>query len=230
MSRIKRFNELLNESVNIVSKDWNRMLVLVLSGNDGDNVAKSIKDKDKAIARFVAGLKLSNSTLRYSDTLRGYFGEFNSFGDRAIQLGATKEEIQKIYDETELPVEYLERIKTLNGKRLSDRFVGSISKSVLDLGFDINYLPHNGYAITSDGKEAMARNGRKWTIGYKSVISNGEDKYNFFFDAITDEGDGPTYYVIDHYSDKIFNTLYWKKLGKIGFISILKDILKNIKN
>lgn len=228
MKKIKTCSELLNESSNIVTKDWNRMLDLVLSGNDGDNVAKSIKDKDKAIARFVAGLKLSNSPLIYSDTLRGYTRDFNSFGDRALQLGATKEEIQKVYDETEVPPEFLEKIKNLNGKKLSNRFVGSISKTILDMGLDINYLPHNGYAITLIGKDAMSRNGRKWTIGYKAVISNGNQNFNFNVDAITDEGDGPTFYVIDPSSDKIFSSVYYQRLGKNAFISHIKDILKNI--
>jgi hypothetical protein len=30
------------------------------------------------------------------------------------------------------------------------------------MGLDIIYLPHNGYAITIVGKDAMDRNGRKY--------------------------------------------------------------------
>lgn len=228
MGKIKTCSELLNESSNVVSKDWDRMLDLVLSHGDGDSVSKVIKDKDKAIARFVAGLKLSNSPLRYSDTYKHYIGDFSSLGDKALKLGATTEEIKEVFDKTEVPDKYLEKMKTLNGKKLSDRFIGSISKTILDMGLDINYLPHNGYAITLTGKDAMERNGRKWTIGYKSVISNGEEDFNLFIDAITDEGDGPTYYVVDPSSDKIFSNIYFQRYGKNVFISHIKDILKNI--
>ena len=149
---------ILNENVNIVPKDWKRMLDLVVADETGDSVAKLIKDKDKAVARFVAGLKLSNSPLEYKDSWGEYSGEFSSFGNKALSLGATVEEIKNIYDNTEAPSEYIDRIKQLSGKKLKDRFVSSISKAVLDSGFDINYLRHNGYAITYIGKEAMERN------------------------------------------------------------------------
>ena len=58
----KEVNESVYESFveeNLITeasdKDWGRMLDLVIADKNGDNVAKSIKDKSKAIARFVAG-------------------------------------------------------------------------------------------------------------------------------------------------------------------------------
>ena len=224
--KIKRISDILNENVNIVPKDWKRMLDLVVANETGDSVAKLIKDKDKAVARFVAGLKLSNSPLEYKDSWSEYSGEFSSFGNKALSLGATVEEIKNIYDNTEAPSEYIDRIKQLSGKKLKDRFVSSISKAVLDSGFDINYLRHNGYAITYIGKEAMERNGRKWTIGYKTEITLDDKKFNLIFDAVTDEGDGQTYYVVDTSSDNIFDRLFYKRTGIMEFVATIKDVLK----
>ena len=123
-------------------------------------------------------------------------------------------------------MEYIDRIKQLSGKKLKDRFVSSISKAVLDSGFDINYLRHNGYAITYIGKEAMERNGRKWTNGYKTEITLDDKKFNLIFDAVTDEGDGPTYYVVDTSSDNIFDRLFYKRTGIMEFVATIKDVLK----
>jgi hypothetical protein len=116
----------------------------------------------------------------------------------------------------------------LSGKKLKDRFVGDISRAILDAGFDINYLPYNGYAMTGEGKDAMARNGIKWTIGYKSEIILNDKKINFNFDAITNEScdPKPTYYVVDQSSDSIFSPLKWKIMGKMEFISGIKSLLK----
>lgn len=219
---------ILEETVKISSKDWDRMLELVLANDNGDKVAKLIQDKDKAIARFVAGLKLADKSLDYNNEWQHYFGSFSSLGDKAIKLGATPEEIQLIYDATTVPTEYTQKMSKLSNKELDDRFVGDISRAVLASGFDINYLPYRGFALTPAGKNAMEKNGRKWTIGYKSEIILNDKKFNFNFDAITDEGGGATFYVLSPQSDRIFNSFnpfINQRFGKHEFISKLKTIL-----
>lgn len=229
MKHIKLFENFddasMNEALSISPKDWDRMLALVMKGDDGETAAKLIKDKNKAIARFITGLKLSNSPLNYNDGWRSFSGSFSAIGKKALELGASQEEIKSLFDATELPNTYVEKMAKLGGKKLNNRFVGAISKAILDLGFDIIYLPHNGNAITSDGKDAMNRSGRKWTIGYKTEIDLGDSKVKLTFDAITDEGDGPTSYVIDSSSDAIFTPIRYKTFGKNEFITNLKTIL-----
>ena len=221
---------ILNES-GISNKDWDRMLDLVMKGDEGEKVAQLIKDKNKAINRFVAGLKLDNRKLNTEGARKGwgFGGAFRDLGDKAIKLGATIDEIEELYDNTQVPAEYIQKMTKLGGKKLNDRFVGSVSKAILDMGFDIIYQPHNGYAITYPGKDAMSRNGRKWTIGYKSKIDLGSSLVDFNFDAITDEGDGPTYYIVDNSSDSIFSKMIsWNGVGKNEFISKLRSILQSV--
>ena len=242
MKNIPTFETFINEryeainegAVSVSTKDWDRMMDLVLKGDtDGEKVAKLIKDKNKAMARFVAGLKLDNSPLKYEDSKwRPYgYSSFAELGKLALDLGATPQEIQALYDTTEIPASTIEKMNKRAGKKLDNRFVGVISKAVLDAGGDISYNPHNGNAITWPGKDAMSRNGRKWTIGYKSDITIGGKKYSFVFDAITDEGDGPTYYVLSGTdSDNVFDSLNtMKAYGKNDFIAKLREILKSLK-
>jgi len=237
MKHIPTFEDFINESIlnegaiAVTPKDWDRMLDLVMKGDyDASKVAKLIKDKNKAMARFVAGLKLDNSPLKYEESKWDPYGwsNFKQLGNLAIELGATPTEIQNLYDSTEVPASYIEKMTRLAGKKLDNRFVGAVSKAVLDEGFDIKYLPHNGNAITNEGRYAMSKNGRKWTIGYKAEITKGKDVFNLFFDAITDEGDGPTAYHLDRSnSDSLFNDeIGWKTIGKNEFIAAIRKVLK----
>ncbi|MBW3019985.1 hypothetical protein KY334_01705 [Candidatus Woesearchaeota archaeon] len=207
----------------ITDKDWTRMIDLDLSGNDGAKTAKIIKNKEKAISRFVAGLKVSNSNLAFCNVLNRYVGSFSDFGNKALELGASQEDIQKVYNTNQLPKKFSDKIQKLSGKKLNNMFVGDLSKKILDAGMDINFIS-SGNAITCEGKEAMQRNGRKWTIGYKTEITKGNDKFLLTFDAITCEGGGPTSYVIANYeSDHIFHT--FGKLPKTRLIRFVLNCL-----
>jgi hypothetical protein len=213
----------------IEDKDWSRMLDLVASGNDGGTASQLIKDKRKAIARFICGVKLEQSCLNYNSQWKEYYGYFSDFGNKALKLGATPEEIQMAFDLVEVPEKYLQQLKSLAGKKLNNRFVGSIVKKILDENYDINFLPHNGNAITMEGRDAMRRNGRKWTIGYKTEITKGDKKVALVFDAITDEGDGPCSYLIDNSSDKIFDSMnFWQPIGKLEFTKKILETLKTV--
>ena len=110
-------NEKLNESVNIVitPKDWDRMLDLIVSGKDDSVVAKLINKKDKAIARFVAGLKLIDFPFPSDKDLRGnvFNSEFSDLGNKAILLGATVDEIKDVFDKTILPQKYIAKLNNL---------------------------------------------------------------------------------------------------------------------
>lgn len=199
----------------ITKKDWDRMTELVLTDSEAVGVASSIKCKKKAMARYVAGIKLTSD----EPQPHRYFSRFGRFGNRALELGATEEEIRELYDQVEVPAEYLEKISRYGGKKINNGFVGFISKLVLDSGCDIRFLPHNGNAITQEGRWAMQQNGRKWTIGYKTQIIKGDSVVDFIFDAITCEGGGATQYVT--YGN-------YNRVGKRAISDIVKGIINRL--
>lgn len=212
----------------IEDKDWSRMLDLVVANKDGEGAAALIKDKRKAIARFICGLKLSNGKPSLDYWGKEYGCAFSDFGNKALKLGATLEEIQMVFDSVETPEKYLETKSELKDKKLNNRFIGTIVNSILKKKMDVKFLPHNGYAITQEGKDVMRRNGRKWTIGYKMEITKGDKKVALVFDAVTCEGDGPTYFLVETSdSDRIFNSMSsWKGVSKLKFT---KQILASLE-
>lgn len=196
----------------IVHKDWERMLDLVVMGKEGANIAEKIKDKPKAIARFICGLKLLGEEIdAHGESFRGVFSEF---GDRALALGATVEEVEDLFNRTTVPEEFKEKLENSKGKKLQDRFVGPLVKKLMDAGYKVNFKKHNGNALTNEGRYAMERNGRKWTIGYKMEITAGEKVVDFEFDAITDEGGGPTVFYANQWG-KCNGTELWNNLFKM---------------
>ena len=78
----------------IAKKDWDRMVELVITDKDGDGVASTIKCKKKAMSRYIAGVKLCGAEL---GERIDYYSPFEAFGKRALQLGATFEEIHELY-------------------------------------------------------------------------------------------------------------------------------------
>jgi hypothetical protein len=215
----------------VVAKDYERMSNLILTGDyNGTKVANAITNKSKAIARYIAGLKLTGRNVKYSSDNNRIEGNFDDLGNLAIDLGATVEEIQAVFDATEVPDSYIEKIEALSPMKLDNRFVGKISKAVLDAGCTIKYLKHNGYAVTNEGRFAMERSGRKWTIGYKTEITKQDGSIiNFEFDAITDEGFGPTYYEVN-FANPLgpfrYNSSSTYGMNVTEFTEQLKDKLK----
>ena len=221
---MKTFREFISETkqkgFSVEAKDWERMMDLLLAGKYGDNVAAKINDKDKALARYIAGTLLHGKIpTKVKDSY------FDAFGLKAIKLGATEEEIMELLKSTEVPSQVASKLEDLKTKKLDNRFVGAISKAIIKMGFNINYLS-SGDAITTDGKEAMSRNGRKWTIGYKAEIDVGSEKLAFIFDAITDEGGGATNYVIANIGKDYPSK---DKMGQREFLEYIETQLSKYK-
>jgi len=213
----------------VSSKDWKRMVDLYRGTGSAEKVANSIKDKEKVINRYVAGLKLANAEpklSKYSDNkFERAIEEFDAFGNKALELGATFDEIKQKFDNTEIPEEFKQQVSTdaIKGKKFDNRFVGDISRAIIKNGGDINFIK-SGNALTHDGRDAMSRNGIKWTIGYEAEITMNGKKYDLIFDAITDEGDGPTYYVTSTRSDIEIDSY-----EPVGIRKFIRTILNSIK-
>jgi hypothetical protein len=224
-------------------KDWGRMLDLVIADKNGANVAKSIKDKSKAIARYVAGVKLCGYDEAkilddYSKTsnrfYEGDYHKFNAFGTKALELGATIEEIIDEFNATEIPQKWQDKHQDMISKNLSNWVTGPLMTKILKAGYDFEQIGKGGNATTEVGQDAMSRSGLKWTIGYKyNLLINGQ-KYLLAFDAITSEAvnNNTVYFVIDlSVSDKVFRdiTPFYKSVNLTKFYNIIINVCKNIE-
>jgi len=198
------FKELFTEANKITGKDFERMMSLLTDKNDekGKGVAAKIKDKNKAIYRYVAGaildLQLVTGDFTYNRTK--YSRPVDYFYERSIELGATEEDFKKAFNEaSSIASKYIEKYKDLKSKNLSSWVTGAFYKFLLKLGYDFKEIKR-GNAMTSKGRYAMSTSGRKWTIGYEiEIISPNGTKASLKFDAITDEGiDNETVYYVLH--------------------------------
>lgn len=224
---INEFKQYLLVKESVSMKDWNRMLDLYLAGNEGAGVASTIKNKDKAIARYVAGIKLAGENVDPSPWSTRSFAKFK---ERALELGATIEEIQEIFNNTEIPQSILDKEKSLKNKKLDNWTVGGVSKAVLKYGADINYIKQ-GRALTYGGRDAMMNSGRIWTIGYiTELIVNGE-KYQFDFDVITNEGvdNNTVYFILADTTDKKIKNVFKQSNSKMGIREFSKYIKEAIE-
>lgn len=228
-SAVNVFKDLVYESVKISDKDWSRMVDLVVKDDDGEKVVKTLKDKNKAIARYVTGLKLIGKTPKYDESW-GYTGPFSDFADKAIELGGTHDEILDAFNSiNDVPEKWSEKLHKLKDKGLKSRYTSVIAKTILDMGFDFE-ISKGGYARTWAGKDAMEQNGRKWTIGYKAVVIDNNNHYDFVFDAITCEGGGATlYFVSSNESNPIFRDIYGS-MGIRDFKDRITKVLNKLKN
>jgi len=213
---MSKFREYLNEvkkGLSITPKDWDRMIDLAAENKDGDSIAAKIKDKNKAIARYVAG-----SLIKYGDAktvLSKRFTAFDEFKKKAIELGATEDEIKKLLTTTKIPSDKLKKYEELKSSGLDYETLRSLSRALLKEGYKISNIKSSN-AITQEGKDAMVKNGRIWSIGYTMTIKKDKKEINFVFDALTNEGGGPSKYYTNAYicdimSSKEFNkkTLEW---------------------
>ena len=177
-------------------KDWERVIQLISTNKSPESQAKAIKDKNKAMQRYVAFLKIEDAQPKYT-SYGSVSGVGSEFGDRALELGATKEEIQDLFDKTELTLELKTKFAPLLVTSGRDNKIPAFTTALLKEGYSIKYIK-SGNAITPAGKEAMRRNGRKWTIGRFVEITKNNKTFEYKFDEITDEGGGSSKYSLGY--------------------------------
>lgn len=95
----------------IQNKDWTRMYDLIVDGKDGAAVARSIKDAIKAKSRYVAGLKLLSTNPASNWDGTKFTGAFEAFGNKALELGVTYDEIIDEWNNTPTPQSWIEKTK-----------------------------------------------------------------------------------------------------------------------
>lgn len=186
----------------IVRKDWDRMQDLIDRDQNGEGVASKIKDKGKAVARYVAGMKLLKSNAVESYRNGEYYlpySDFRAFGRKALDLGATYEDLIETSEATEIPEDFFATHVT---KDSYTGYTGSLRR-LLDqlraLGASIELKPLNrGYEHWSyETQVGYTRNGRVWPLNYELNIEyRGETKHHTII-VVTNEGGGNYGYDFD---------------------------------
>lgn len=99
----------------ITDKDWMRMQTIIhqegISPYAGRSTADKINNKDKALARFTAGIKLAGYPIEtFLDKISrcSYGFPFYYFWMKARELGAVPEEVEDLYTGYEIPEKYAE--------------------------------------------------------------------------------------------------------------------------
>lgn len=125
-------------NVYVEEKDWNRMFDLIADGKDGASVAKSIKTGEKAIARYVAGLRLLNKSPAEFYSSGRFTGYFSDFGNRALTLGVTFQEIMGLWEETVVPKGLSEKIQAyIEDSECRVNIPDNFFKEIRHLGIDL---------------------------------------------------------------------------------------------
>lgn len=175
-------------SIKIENKDWNRMYDLIVDGKDGAGVARSIKQKDKAIARYTAALRLlrMSPAVTYSYDDNQFHGHFCDFGNKALELGSSYEEIFDVWKDCPEPTSLIEKI--------SD-YLGAVESRVKIPDNFFKELRHAGIPITTSVPD------RKPQFGYHSIpleirfYPDTYDEFSLEMDVEVSDNEPNTYYI-----------------------------------
>lgn len=154
-------------------KDFERMIDLIDKKSNGAGVAKVLKDKDKAIGRWVAGVLLKGAAERWFPKLT-----FPDFYKRAIELGATEEELGN---------------KLMEARDNYDKDVYKVKKSINYIDY---ILSKEGLHIEEEKQNARSRNRHelksnlRWNIRTLLKIYDDNGHYVFLdYDNVVDDDD-----------------------------------------
>ena len=187
--------QMLNEAKDIHKleldpKHVKRMKEYLNKNSNPEVLAGDIKDPIKLVGRWLAAIVLD-----WAEAVEAFGREIKT---RKL---LSDEEIIEYMDKMEN-----EEVDTSDVKRLTDsekRIANSwITKSVFKFfnsldGVKTEWIETFKNSKTIAGREAMSRNGRAWTEGFKvKFTKNGKEK-EFVFDIITNEGGGLYGYAVD---------------------------------
>lgn len=207
----------------ISSKDWQRMADLVKIGQTGEGVASKINSKEKAVARYVAGLKLLGEKTAIKDFGNGNYGlpwtQFKCFGNKALHLGATYEDIQETFEATEKP-EGAEK----SDKKAYTGFFGSVERLLDNTSRETGWTwkwQSCGNHWSSTTQAMYSRDGRVWPISKLAVFEKDGKKVTIPITVVTNEGGGNygydldrTFYATFREFKKQFTRLFQLKAGE----------------
>lgn len=104
----------------ITDKDWSDAYSIALYKYVKELEPENIYNKKEAIARFIAILKIVNHKLEIKDSK--FIGEYSSFGNRALELGASIDEIEEVYSSVPTPEDWIKKFEK-EQKEIKTRYI-----------------------------------------------------------------------------------------------------------
>lgn len=186
----------------VTFKDWERMQDLLDRNQDGEGVAAKIKDASKAVARFVAGTILAGRAKDVLEYKGLYWSRFEAFGNKAIQLGAKREDILETLEAATVPENFKDAHIT---KKSYSGYVGSLDR-LMDQMMEKYPVQiertsiNNGYNYWSyETQGSYNRNGRVWPLNYMLTFKYGDREEKHSIIVVTNEGGGNYGYDFDRW-------------------------------
>lgn len=175
----------------ITIKDWERMQDLIDRERDGRDVADKIKNKAKAVARYVAGMKLIGRDVAV-ESGRIPYSDFRAFGYKALELGATIEDIQSTFEAAAVPEDFADTHVTKDSYK---GFTGSLRRFIdqmcVKYHLESSLQSVSGTSTWSGiTAESYYRNGRVWPLSYKLTFRNDFESVQYSIVVVTNEGGG----------------------------------------
>ena len=204
----------------VTDKDWSRMQDLWNRGQDGEGVAKKITSVEKAVARYVAGLKIEGTK---EATKEGYnnsktlpWSSFKAFGRRALELGATFEDLEDSFAAAQKPAgEDIKQKKVYSGYTGNlERLLDSLAKQT---GWSWTWKTiENINKCSLKTQQMYIHNGRVWPISKEITFSKtGKEDVKVIATVVTSEGGGNYGYDFDYLytpSFREFKDLFTRKI------------------
>ena len=231
-----KFLEFLNEStksISVSTKDWERMIDVILKGKSFDGVIKTIKDKNKAAARFIAVQKLKDENDSSEKSFEN--SEYSGFYKKSIDQGATYEEIKDAFEKTVIPDQIKSKFESVD--KIDDQKVKDVGFALTKAGYDFNVVSLKGGRkdLTRLALDYMSGSGRWWTDCVTIEIAANDERYTLSYNIVTSESvDSNTrFFILENKSDRVFKRLIEpdiKKYGVRDFTKLIIETLNDLSN
>lgn len=165
---------------------------LIDRNKDGKDVADKINNRQKAAARFVCGMKLLGLGPGSPEWSRDW-GTFTAFRNRAIELGAEREDIDDTYNAVEIPANFAATHVT---KKSYNGYFGTLERCLDKMAevykFEYTLTYNEGQGWSSTTRKSYCNNGRCWPIAKElKIIKDGQQLGNGVnVVCVTNEGGG----------------------------------------
>lgn len=170
-------------------KDITKMKGYYNKRSDPETLVRTIKDPNKLVARWIAAMEID-----WPEAVEAF--EY-AIKMRHVLTNPEIEAYKKKYSSVKADISDLKKMDGNDADLSSNSITRSVYQFFNSLPYSVDWLEVWKSAKTSEGKEAMHRNGRAWTEGFV-VRVNAPSPKTITFDIVTNEGGGLYGYCLEH--------------------------------